>query len=118
MPGIEKNIAATPIIGSGYANISGKVLVNAANGWDDYVMRLFEVQKGGHSGDHSHDFEHIVYVLEGQGTLRLGETIHPVEKGAFTVIPANIRHQLVNTSKSGEELKFICIVPKEGHSGF
>ena len=49
MPGHEKDIIARSVAADGYANIKGKVLVNEENGWDDYVLRKFEVQNEGHS---------------------------------------------------------------------
>jgi len=118
MPGHEKDIIAKSVAADGYASIKGKVLVNEENGWDDYVLRKFEVQKGGHSGDHAHDYEHIVYVLEGKGTMTMEGKEYPVEKGCYTVIPKNVQHQLLNTNDSGEDLQFLCIVPKRGHVGF
>lgn len=114
----EKNVKSTVIKAEGYANIRGKVLISAASGWEDYVMRLFEVMEDGYSGDHSHDYPHIVYVLEGKGDLYLEGEKLPIEKGSFAFIANGQRHQLKNSSNKGEVLKFICIVPKEGHLGF
>ena len=118
MPGHEKDIIAKSVAADGYANIKGKVLVNEENGWEDYVLRKFEIQNGGHSGSHVHDYEHIVYVLQGKGTMIMEEKEYPVEGGCYTVIPKNIQHQLLNNNESGEDLQFLCIVPKRGHVGF
>ena len=43
---------------------------------------------------------------------------YSVEKGCYTVIPKNVQHQLLNANESGEDLQFLCIVPKRGHVGF
>lgn len=112
----EKDVKVHSISAKGYSNIVGKVLVSQENGWDDYVMRQFEVSENGYSGRHSHDYPHIVYTLEGVGSLFLDGENYPIERGSFTFIPPNKEHQLTNTGK--QQLKFICIVPKSGHVGF
>ena len=114
----EKDIISKDLIGEGYRNVKGKVLISAATGWDDYVMRLFEVGQGGYSANHKHNYPHIVYVLDGEGVLEMDGKIYPIQNGSFAFIENNIQHQLRNTGKNGEVLKFTCIVPKEGHLGF
>jgi len=103
----EKNVKAVELVNEAYKNVKGKVLVSPETGWDDYVMRLFELGEGGYSADHSHDFPHIVYVLEGEGFLYLQEEKIPVESGSFAFIPNNKRHQLVNARENGDSLRFI-----------
>lgn len=112
----EKDVKISEIKAPGYANIVGKVLVSPETGWDNYVMRVFEVGENGHSGRHTHDYPHIVYTLEGTGTLFLDGKDYSIEKGSFTFIPPNKEHQLIN--KGEDHLKFICIVPERGHIGF
>jgi quercetin dioxygenase-like cupin family protein len=70
-------------------------------------MRLFELGKDGYSADHSHDFPHIVYVLEGKGMLHLDGKKMPIESGSFAFIPNGKRHQLTNTAKDGQSLRFL-----------
>ncbi|HKL11385.1 MAG TPA: cupin domain-containing protein [Clostridia bacterium] len=103
----EKNVKAIELVNEAYKNVKGKVLVSPENGWDDYVMRLFELGKGGYSADHSHDFPHIVYVLEGEGVLHLDGKEMAIESGSFAFIPNKKRHQLVNASENGDSLRFI-----------
>lgn len=112
----EKDVKVCNISAPGYANIVGKVLVSPETGWDDYVMRQFEVGEGGYSGRHTHSYPHIVYTLGGEGTLFLDGKEYPLEAGSFCFIPSDKLHQLLNKGK--DKLKFICIVPKEGHVGF
>ncbi|MCF7925547.1 MAG: cupin domain-containing protein [Candidatus Izimaplasma sp.] len=94
-------------------DISMQVLVGEKEGWKDHVMRVFTVEKGGHTPHHKHPWPHINYVLEGQGTLQIEDDIHPLSKGSYAYVDANTVHQFKNTSN--DPLKFICIVPKEGH---
>lgn len=90
-----------------------KVLVGTQEGWDNHVMRVLEVEAGGFSPRHQHPWPHINYVLEGEGTLFLNGIENPIKAGSYAFIPSNELHQFQNTSQS--TLKFICIVPTEGH---
>jgi uncharacterized cupin superfamily protein len=52
----------------------------------------------------------MFFVLEGQGTLRIGSTEHPIRKGDVIAAPAGGRetaHQIVNTST--EELRYLMV---------
>jgi len=79
-------------------------------GWNDYVMRIFTLQQGGFTPEHSHPWPHINYVIEGKGTLYLDGVHYTVEDGFVAYIPPNSIHQFKNTED--REFKFICIVPK------
>lgn len=106
---IEKKIITHPL--SKAASL--KALVGPAEGWDSHVMRVLELEKGGYSPHHEHPWPHINYVLEGEGTLMIGDEEHPLVKGSYAYVPGNTVHQFRN---NGDEVfKFICIVPTEGH---
>lgn len=86
-----------------------KVLVGPAEGWESHIMRLFELEEGGYSPLHDHEWPHINYIIEGTGTLQIGDEIHDIEAGGYAYVPAGSRHQFRNTGK--DRLKFICIIP-------
>ncbi len=55
-----------------------------------------------------HVNEELVYVIEGRGTLRLGDEEHPVREGDVIAFPAGgPAHQLVNTSQ--EDLRYLSV---------
>jgi len=90
-----------------------KALISPNEGWDGHVMRVLELEVGGHSPRHEHPWPHINYILEGQGIVFLdGEEIE-VKSGSYAYIPSGKMHQFINTGTS--TFKFICIVPEEGH---
>ncbi len=95
-------------------NILKKVLVSPEVGWEDYVMRLFELTPGENSCSprHNHQWQHIIYIVEGKGIIHLDGTDYEVEKNSFAYIPGGKTHQLINTGS--EKFSFICIVPPEG----
>jgi len=94
------------------SNLLKKVAISPADGWDGYVLRVFELEAGGYSPRHTHDWPHINYVIAGQGTLHLAGTDHPVTAGSFAFVPGGQEHQFTNSGP--EKFVFICIVPAEG----
>jgi quercetin dioxygenase-like cupin family protein len=90
-----------------------KVLVSEKEGWEDYVMRVVEVEKEGYTPKHQHPWPHINYVIEGQGEIMIDGVLNPVEAGSYAFVPADTLHQYKNTGD--DVFKFICIVPKHGH---
>ena len=101
-----------------YRNVQGQVLISPANGSDKNVLRLCHIAQGGFSANHEHDFPHYIYVLEGEGTIELNHEKFPIHAGSYAFVPNNTQHQLVNTTTTGQTLKFLCMVPVEGHKGF
>jgi quercetin dioxygenase-like cupin family protein len=109
----ESQVTASVMNFPNVKNAAMKVLVGAQQGWTDHVMRVVELGPEGYSPQHSHDWPHINYMLDGSGVLFIDGEEYPVEKGAYAFVPANAEHQFRNTGSS--PFRFICIVPKEGH---
>lgn len=102
-----------PILNPESKNAFMKVLVGQEQGWDDYVMRVVEVEKDGYTPKHSHPWPHINYMISGEGELMINGVFHPVKAGNYAFVEPNQLHQFRNI---GEEVfRFICIVPKIGH---
>jgi quercetin dioxygenase-like cupin family protein len=93
-------------------DISGvrmKVLISENDGAPNFVMREFAVEAGGHTAYHTHEWEHEVYVLDGKGAVKQGETEYLVKKGSFVLVKPNEEHQFIN--KGHDTFRFICVVP-------
>ncbi|PKM86382.1 MAG: cupin [Firmicutes bacterium HGW-Firmicutes-12] len=110
--GHTKEVQGKLYDGNGAKNALKKTLIGAKEGWDDYVMRLFEIAEGGNSPKHTHPWPHIAFIVKGTGVVNLEGTDHEVEEGSYAYIPANSEHQFINAGNT--DLKFICIVPPEG----
>lgn len=57
-----------------------------------------------------HVNEELVFVIEGRGTLRIGDEEHPIRKGDVIAFPAGgsaTAHQIVNSSQ--EELRYLSV---------
>ncbi len=92
---------------------SVSVLVSPKEGWEGYVMRVFEVEPGGFTPKHQHPWPHINYILEGQGDLMINGEHHEIKPGSYAYVPKDTLHQFKNPGD--QVFKFICIVPEEGH---
>lgn len=92
---------------------SMQVVISPNEGWENHVMRVFEIEVGGHTPRHAHPWPHINYILEGEGSLFLNGIENPIKAGSYAYVPSSELHQFQNTGST--TLKFICIVPIEGH---
>lgn len=85
-------------------------LIAEREGAPNFYMRLFEIEPGGYSPRHGHNYEHEIFILEGQGTALYEGEEQGVEPGYFLFVPPNAEHQLRNTGNG--ILKFLCFIPK------
>ncbi|NCB02947.1 MAG: cupin domain-containing protein [Spirochaetia bacterium] len=105
---IEKKILTSDAI----KGVTKQVLIGPKEGWEDYVMRRFSLEKGGYAPYHAHPWPHITYVLEGEGILHLDGVDYPISTGSVSYVPSDKIHQIKATPTS--HLVFICIVPPRG----
>ena len=93
----------------GSKKLAVRWLITKEMGAENFAMRLFEMQAGGNSPLHSHNWEHEVFILEGEGVVVGGKEEKPFKTGDAIFIPANETHQLRNTAN--KTCKFLCLVP-------
>ena len=93
----------------GASGVKMRMLIGPDDGASNFHMRHFEVEVGGHSPHHSHDYEHEVLVLSGQGVLKSDQGDRPFASGDVIFVPANERHQFTNVGDAA--LTFICLIP-------
>jgi quercetin dioxygenase-like cupin family protein len=87
-----------------------KWLIGEKDGPPTFLMRQFTVEAGGYTPYHQHDWEHEVYVLEGQGKVRYENLEARIEPGDAILIPPGEKHQF---RAGSETLKFLCLIPKK-----
>ena len=97
----------------GAEKVFKQVPISKNDGTPSFCFRVFTIEPGGHTPYHTHDFEHLNYIISGQGALvDEKEAKHPVAAGDFAVVLPNERHQFRNTSDN-EPFVIICAVPNE-----
>jgi quercetin dioxygenase-like cupin family protein len=110
--GRKADVEPVPMSGDGARGVVKRVLVSPADGWQGWVMRLFDIEPGGHTPRHDHDWPHINFVAGGRGELHLDGEDHELEAGSYAYVPAGHTHQFTN---AGDEVfSLVCIVPEQG----
>jgi len=84
-------------------------LLDESRGAPNFALRRFIVAPGGHTPRHSHNWEHEVYVLRGEGVLVTDEGELPLGPDRAILIPPNEEHQFRCTG--ADNLEMLCIVP-------
>ena len=84
-------------------------LVTSDMGAENFAMRLFEMEVGGYSPFHSHNWEHEIFILEGEGLVVGEESERRFKAGDVIFIAPNEKHQLKNNGDKA--VRFICLVP-------
>ncbi len=84
-------------------------LITDKDGAENFAMRLFEVEPEGNSPWHQHDWEHEVFILDGEGALKRENGEEKFKQGDVLFVPPMVYHQFKNTGK--DVLKFLCMVP-------
>jgi quercetin dioxygenase-like cupin family protein len=107
-------LAPQPVTGEDVAAVVKRVPLSPREGWEGYVMRVFDVAPGGHTPRHTHAWPHINYIIAGKGSLYIDGVDHEVAAGSYALVPAGATHQFSNAAQ--EVLRFICIVPEEGEA--
>lgn len=109
--GRKDDTPAREITGEGLRDVVKRVLVSPDDGWNGWVMRLFDVGPGGHTPRHAHPWPHINFVASGKGELYLDGDLYPLAPGSYACVPSEHEHQF--RAAEGEPLSFICIVPAD-----
>jgi quercetin dioxygenase-like cupin family protein len=104
-----ENVAAGPAKEQDARGVQMQVLISDKQGAPNFIMRVFEIEPGGHTPHHSHPWEHEVYVLEGAGAVRQRGKDSPIQRGSYALVLPDEQHQFVNLGDT--PLKFICVIP-------
>lgn len=94
----------------GTKGVDFRPLIAENMGAPHFYMRLFQISPDGHTPRHTHDWEHEIFVIEGNGKVVLADREEELEPGDALLIEPNELHQFVN---SGDVIfKLICVIPK------
>ena len=97
------------IIEEGVRGVTKQVLIGPADGAPTFTMRQFNVEPGGYTFYHSHDFEHEIYILKGSGIARREAEEIAIEADAVLLVEPGEVHQIINNGTV--DLVFLCLIP-------
>jgi len=84
-------------------------VINAKDGAPNFCMRVFEVEPGSSTPSHSHDWEHEVFVLAGEGVVEGAGGRTTISPGSVIFVAPNEHHCFINAGD--QTLRFICVIP-------
>ena len=84
-------------------------LINEKTGAENFAMRRFTMKSKGVIPLHTHDWEHEVYVLKGQGTVLFEDKEEPVGVNDVIFVPTSKLHGFRNDSE--DDFVFLCLIP-------
>jgi len=96
----------------GAKGVHKQIPLSRKDGVPTFSFRVFTIEPGGHTPYHRHKFEHMNYVISGQGILVAENREHALKQGDFALVLAGEKHQYRNSS-GDQVLIIICAVPKE-----
>ena len=95
----------------GVSGVKMRRVIAEKEGAKNFVMRVFEMEPGGNTPLHKHDWEHEVFILSGIGTVISQSGEHELKKGDVIFVPGGENHQFKNSGK--DVLEFICLIPMD-----
>ncbi|MCA9243055.1 MAG: cupin domain-containing protein [Phycisphaerales bacterium] len=98
-----------PVKMDGASGAKMRMLIGPAENARNFHMRHFEVEPGGYTPKHHHDYEHEIVVLRGAGVAHSPQGERKFSAGDVIWVPANEEHQFRNEGST--PLEFICLIP-------
>jgi quercetin dioxygenase-like cupin family protein len=90
--------------------VKKRIVIGPDEGAQNFIMRVFEVAPGLTSPDHTHPWEHEVFILAGEGAARDRDGKETaIGEGMALFIPSGEKHCLINKGK--DVLRFVCVIP-------
>jgi quercetin dioxygenase-like cupin family protein len=103
-----KNVKAENAEGES-SKVKIRWLITKEMGAENFAMRMFEIEQGGYTPFHIHNWEHEVFILDGEGLLVAEDEERLFRAGDVIFISPNDKHQFRNTGKS--LMKILCLIP-------
>ena len=105
----HEEVPASDVTMEGAEGCCIRWLIGEVDQAPNFAMREFEVEPGGHTPKHLHDYEHAVFVLAGEGVIVDGDQERPLAAGSVVYVAPNDIHQFRNTGE--EPMRFLCVIP-------
>ena len=107
-----KDIELNEVNDEGADKVSIRQVITKEDGAPNFSMRVFDVQPGGHTPHHQHEWEHEVFILDGTAEIETEEGTKTAPAGSVVFVPSNEPHQFRN--ETSKVMRFICLIPNQG----
>jgi quercetin dioxygenase-like cupin family protein len=105
-----KEINCRKVEEQGAEGVAIRWVISKEDGAKNFYMRVFDVQPGGFTPHHRHEWEHEVFILEGTATVVSDKGTHAAPAGSVVFVLPNEIHQFRN--ETGALMRFICLIPR------
>ena len=108
---IEKscNVNKSAVEIEGAEGVEIRWLISKDDGAENFCMRMFEIQPGGHTPLHTHPHEHEVFAIEGDGVFVYEGQENTFGPEYVIFVPGGKEHCFKNTGDS--VLRMLCLIP-------
>lgn len=106
-----KNIQLEEVTMEGAKGAKIRWLISEKDGAPNFATRMFEIDPGGFTPYHAHEWEHENFIVEGEGALTTEDGDIPFKVGDVIYVEPFLKHNYKNTGKS--VLKFLCMIPND-----
>ncbi len=69
-------------------------LITEKDGASNFNLRHVSIETNGQTPDHSHPWEHEMFVVRGTGIAEVGENKEPLKPGDAVYVPPDTRHTI------------------------
>lgn len=104
-----KDVASEGVEEAGAKGVRVRWLISKKDGAENFAMRCFEVEPGGQTPLHSHDWEHEIFILHGEGLAVCSGSVKKIAPGYAVFVPPNIEHCFRNNTN--KQLCLLCLIP-------
>jgi len=101
---VEAEEVSEPAVG-----VKVRWLITKKTGAPNFAMRLFEMEPGGSTPRHAHNWEHEAFILSGRGEVLVEEGEKSFGPEDVVFVPSGEEHQFRNTGD--ETVRFLCMIP-------
>jgi quercetin dioxygenase-like cupin family protein len=105
------DVEAKPVTAEGSRKATVRWLIGPTEA-PNFSMRRFELKAGGNTPLHDHPWEHEIYFLEGEGSVRHETGSTPVKAGDVMLVQPGEEHGVF--ADADVPLVFLCMIPNEG----
>lgn len=61
---------------------------------DSFTVHIAEIQNGHQVIPHSHKYEQVAIILQGECDFHIGGKVYPMKAGSYAIIPPNVEHNI------------------------
>jgi quercetin dioxygenase-like cupin family protein len=105
-----KDVELKEVEEEGAKGVAVRWVISDKDGANNFHMRVFDVQPGGHTPYHQHSWEHEVFILEGQAQVATESGKKNAPAGSVVFVLPEELHQFRN--ETDEIMRFICLIPR------